>query len=88
MVLKPNAMLANHALVDKHSTDQLTLVQPQDQVADATSSSIPKTNARHAQPTNFQLTEQPVQIIGVSSDTPIQLPGTNKFNKLGSKEEL
>jgi hypothetical protein len=34
MDLKLNAMLANHALVDKHSTDQLTFVQPQDHLAD------------------------------------------------------
>jgi hypothetical protein len=37
MVLKPNAMLANHALVAKHSIDQLTFVQPQDHLAHATS---------------------------------------------------
>ena len=87
MVLKLNAMLANHALVDKHSTDQLTLVQSQDHLAHATSSSIPKTNARHAQPTNSQLTEVPVLTILVSLDMPIQLPGTSRFNKPEIKEE-
>jgi hypothetical protein len=87
MVLKLSAMLANLALVDNNSTDQPTLVPLLDQLAHATSSSMAKTNARHALPTSSQSTEQPVQIIGVSSDTPIQLPGTSKFNKLDCKEE-
>jgi hypothetical protein len=54
MVLKLNAMLANHALVDKHSTDQLTLVQSQDHLVHATSSSMPKINASHVHLTNSQ----------------------------------
>jgi hypothetical protein len=87
MVLKLSAMLANLALVDNNSTDQPTLVPLLDQLAHATSSSMAKTNVRHALPTSSQSTEQPVQIIGVSSDTPIQLPGTSKFNKPDCKEE-
>jgi hypothetical protein len=96
VMLEIHTLVPNKIATDAiHAVETKLLIEPttdvlklsQDQVVHATSSSMPKTNARHAQPTNFQLTEVPVLTILVSSDMPIQLPGTSKYNKPEIKEE-
>jgi hypothetical protein len=88
MVLKLSAMLANLALVDNNSTDQPTLVPLLDHLAHATRLLTTKINAKLAQQTNLHKMAVSAPTILVSTDMPIQMPGTTMFKKLDCKEEL
>jgi hypothetical protein len=87
-VLKLNAINANHASMVKALTEPPTHVPLLDHLAHATRLLTTKINAKLAQQTNLHKMAVSAPTILVSTDMPIQMPGTTMFNKLDYKEEL
>jgi hypothetical protein len=72
----------------KALTDKPTHVPLLDQLANATRLLTTKINAKLAQLTSLLKMAVSVPTILVSTDMPIQMPGTAMFKKLDCKEEL